>query len=234
MILPGKEPKSYGYRVINTYPHDEGDYVQGLFFNGDTLYESTGQDSKLKKYDLSGRVYKQIELDDQFFGEGIVLHKEKIFQLTWNSEKAFVYDLNLKQIQKYQYTGEGWGITNYKDKMIMSNGTHLLKIIDPNSFTQIDEVQVCDYNGVVESINELELINNKLFANIYTTNNVLIIDVSSGIVEGVIDLSGLWQEQPKSTNHVLNGIAYHKKDDKLIVTGKLWPYLYEIEIFEKS
>lgn len=237
--LAKEAPKKYTYRVINTYPHDDDAYTQGLFFKEDTLFESTGQNgrSTMRKVEVSsGRVISKIDLSNAYFGEGCVLWGSRIIQLTWTSGKAFVYDLNFNLLQTFQYPTEGWGITNLAEHLIMSDGTEKLYVMDPENFSQLDVLEVHNNESKVDKLNELEYINGKIFANVYGTENVVIIDPSTGTVEGSIDFSGIIERTPSNSgiDYVLNGIAYDEKNDRMFVTGKLWAKLFEVELIEKS
>ncbi len=243
-FIPVQEPKEYSYRVINTFPHEETAWTQGLFLVGDTLFEGTGSgytgkggtyESVLRKIDLrSGRILQEIQLDKDLFGEGIVLHDDKIFQLTWRARQGFVYDRDFNKLQTFQYPTEGWGITNYSDKLIMSDGSEKLYVIDPDSFGEVDRLEVYDTQGEIDQLNELEMINGILYANVWMEEFLVMIDPASGAVTGKIDLTGLLEKNvDKGPDYVLNGIAYDERTGHLIVTGKLHPLLFELEIIEK-
>jgi glutamine cyclotransferase len=228
-------PQKKSVKKIKEYPHDVTAYTQGLIYTDKFLYEGTGQprESMLKKIDLEkNELIQSYNLPGEVFGEGIVLHNQKIYQLTWQSRRAFVYDLKtFALVHEFQYDTEGWGITNYYDNLIMSDGTQNLYIIDPESFSIIDQLQVSTNIGPVNNINELEWINGKIWANVYLTNTIVIIDPETGFVETELDLSHLVPDSYANPHdNVLNGIAYDKKNNRIFVTGKRWPVLYEISI----
>jgi len=228
-------PSSHQVKVIKKYPHDVTAYTQGLIFKEGFLYEGTGQyrESLLKKMDLGkNELIQSYNLPKEVFGEGIVEHKGKIYQITWQSKRAFVYDLKtFNLIHEFQYDTEGWGITNYGDNLIMSDGTQNLYILDPESFAVIDQLQVSDNIGPINNLNELEWINGKIWANVYLTNTIVIINPKTGFVEQKLDLTNLVPDTYANPHdNVLNGIAYDEKTKKIYVTGKRWPVLYEIEV----
>ncbi len=238
-ILPEEQPLQYTYRVINTYPHDPQAYIQGLFWHDGMLWESTGKEgaSTMRKVDLqTGTPIQKIDLDPSLFGEGAVLFQEKIYQLTWVAQKGFVYDQNLKQIGEFRYPTEGWGITNLDDNFIMSDGTENLYIMEPDGFTEIDRLQVHDNQGKVGDLNELENVNGKIYANVYGKEYIAVINPSTGAVEATIDFEGIWprNNSNSSMDYVLNGIAYDTNRNRLFVTGKYWPNLYEVELLQRG
>ncbi len=222
-------------KVLKSYPHDVTAYTQGLLFTSGFLYEGTGQprESMLKKIDLeNNELIQSYNLPGDVFGEGIVLHNDKIYQLTWQSRRAFVYDVKtFEMIHEFEYYTEGWGITNYYDNLIMSDGTQNLYILDPESFSVIDQLQVANNIGPVNNLNELEWVNGKIWANVYLTNTIVIIDPKTGFVETELDLEALVPDTYANPyDNVLNGIAYDADNDKIYVTGKRWPVLYEISV----
>ncbi len=237
MVLSDFIPETRKVKFIKKFPHDVTAYTQGLIYTNGFLYEGTGQyrESLLKKIDLeNNELIQSYNLPKEVFGEGIVEHKGKIYQITWQSKRAFVYDLKtFNLIHEFQYDTEGWGITNYEDNLIMSDGTQNLYILDPESFVVIDQLQVTDNVGPINNLNELEWINGKIWANVYLTNTIVIIDPRTGFVEQKLDLTNLVPDTyANAHDNVLNGIAYDKKKDKIYVTGKRWPVLYEITIIE--
>lgn len=227
----------YGYKVVNTYPHDPEAFTQGLFFEDGLLYEGTGLKgrSTLRKIKLdTGAVLMRHDLPYKFFGEGITANKDRVIQLTWRSHAGFVYDRkSFKLLSTFFYVTEGWGITNDGRHLIMSDGTANLYFLDPETFQEIRRIGVYDGTGPVTRLNELEYIKGEIFANIWLLDKVARIDPKSGRVTGWIDLKGLspFKDQDRTTK-VLNGIAYDKKNDRLFVTGKLWPYIYEITLIK--
>lgn len=222
----------YTYEIINAYPHDKEAFTQGLVFEGGYLYEGTGQygTSSLRKVELeTGSVLQMHRLPPQFFGEGITIYKNRIIQLTWRSRVGFVYDKqSFRVLRKFRYTTEGWGITHDGAQLIMSDGTATLYFLDPETLTQVGTLQVRDANGSVRNINELEYIEGEIYANVWKQKRIARISPKTGIVVGWIDLGRLctWKG-------VLNGIAYDSEHGRLFVTGKLWPYIYEIKLIEK-
>lgn len=229
------EPKHYGYEVVNVYPHDSKAFTQGLFFDSGKLYEGTGQEgsSSLREVDLlTGNVERQLNLESNLFGEGITMYNNLIYQVTWTSNVGFVYlKDDFKLVRKIYYQSEGWGLTTVGDKIVMSDGTSTLWFYDPDVFSVVYKIEVCDDKGAVEQLNELEYINGEIWANIWMTNRIARIDPKSGRVTGYIDLSGLLDDTRTDTDlDVLNGIAYDSENVRIFVTGKNWPKLFEIRV----
>jgi glutamine cyclotransferase len=225
----------YGYRIVNVYPHDPEAFTQGLVFQDGILYEGTGLRgaSTLRKVDLeSGEILQLYSLPPDYFGEGITIYGEHVIQLTWHEETGFVYDKDsFEWLETFTYTTEGWGITHDGTRLIMSDGTATLYFWDPGTFEEIGRVQVYDDDGPVVRINELEYIQGQVYANIWLTDLVAIIDPQSGQVAAYIDLDGLLASEDRDRQvDVLNGIAYDATGDRLFVTGKWWPKLFEIEM----
>ena len=238
IALSDLAPKIRKVRVINKFEHNVTAYTQGLIFAQGHLYEGTGQhgESMLKKIDLQkNSLIQSYNLPREVFGEGIVLHNKKIYQLTWQSRRVFVYDLaSFSLLNELHYNTEGWGITNFNDNLVMSDGTQNLMIIEPESFSVIEQLQVSDNIGPITNLNELEWIEGKIWANVYLTNTIVIIDPKTGFVEEKLDLSNLVPDKfANPHDNVLNGIAYDNKTKKIYVTGKRWPILYEIEIIKQ-
>jgi len=225
------------YRVVNTYPHDPGAFTQGLVFADGILYEGTGLKgrSSLREVDLeTGEVVRIRDLSDVYFGEGITLWDDTIVQLTWLSQTGFVYDAaTFDLLREFTYTTGGWGITSDGERLIMSDGTSMLHFLDPDSFQRTGQVIVKDGNRPVIGLNELEYIDGEVFANVWQTDLIARISPESGEVTAWIDLAGLLDPGDRPGTDILNGIAYDAKGKRLFVTGKLWPYLYEIEIIPK-
>jgi glutamine cyclotransferase len=223
----------YSYKVINAYPHDEKAFTQGLVFEGGRLYEGTGIQgaSTLRKVKLeTGGILQLHRLPGEFFGEGITIYGNRIIQLTWQSRTGFVYDKHsFRVLRKFRYQTEGWGITHDGERLIMSDGTATLYFLDPETFKHIGQVTVLDAQGPVNGLNELEYVRGEIYANVWTKNLIARISPKTGAVVGWIDLGGLC-----TWNGVLNGIAYDTKGDRLLVTGKLWPYIYEIKLIPKK
>lgn len=228
-----------GYKVIATYPHDRNAFTQGLAFEDGSLYESTGLygRSSLRKVRLkTGDVLQQRTLGDRYFGEGITVCGEKIIQLTWQSNTGFVYDReSFALLREFSFPTEGWGITCDGKQLIISDGSAELYFVDPQTFEQIGQIKVSDEQGPVTGINELEYIKGRIYANIYPTDQIAVIDPRAGRVVCRIDLSDLRKSQPPlPANAVLNGVAYDKEKDRLFVTGKLWAGLYEIKLTQPN
>ena len=232
-------PVKYRAKIVKTYPHSTKSYTQGVTFDNGNLYEGTGQwgESALKQIDLeTGKTINEFILPPRVFGEGIVVFEDEIIQLTWQARKAFVInkkDLSLKKT--FVYDTEGWGITNYGDNLIMSDGSHRLYIVEPSTFTTIKEIEVFDNVRSVENLNELEIIDGKIYANIYLSHRIVIIDPETGKVEGDIDLTSIIPKKYLNENdNVLNGIAYNTENNKLYITGKRWDKFLEIELIKIS
>jgi glutaminyl-peptide cyclotransferase len=228
-------PKTYGYEIIKVYPHDTKAYTQGLVFDNGFLYEATGLkgESTLRKEQLStGDPIQSISLDSQIFGEGITIFNDKIIQLSWQNNIGFVYDKKTFQLlEKFNYPTEGWGLTNDRKNLIMSDGTNKLYFLEPQSYSEIGRIEVFDNKGPVDELNELEYINGQVYANIYRTDKIACIDPKTGKVLAYIDLSKLLPSGDYLPDtDVLNGIAYDIAGKRLFVTGKKWPKLFEIKV----
>ena len=228
-------PRTYTYRVIESYPHSTDSYTQGLLFADGVMWEGTGEygHSRLQRIDLeTGRTDVVATLPRSEFGEGIALLDGKIYQLTWENNKAYVYDAATgRQLRTFAYAGEGWGLTTDGERLYMSDGSEYLRILDPETFRVQRSVLVTFPGAPVQLLNELEWIDGKIWANVYVTDQIVIIDPASGIVEGVIDLRGLLpDEEIAPDTDVLNGIAYDAASERIFVTGKRWSKLFEIEI----
>ncbi len=235
-FLSDKQPLVYSYSLVREYPHDIKAYTQGLQYVEGWLYEGTGNygTSSLRKVEVeSGKVEKIRDMDPSLFGEGIAVMGERIYQLTYKSQVGFVYDLrSFEEIQKVYYQNrEGWGLTHNGEELIMSDGTHVVYFLDPELFTVNRQIEVYDNKGLVDSLNELEYINGKIWANRYYTDEIVIIDPESGKVEGLVNLKGILKAADRRANtDVLNGIAWDEEGKRLFVTGKFWPKLFEIEL----
>ena len=236
---PAGGPAAYGYRVINAYPHDPQAYTQGLIFSDGFLYESTGLHgaSTLRRVQLeTGRVLARHSLERQYFGEGLTAWEGSLLQLTWTSNVGFIYDRSsLKLRGTFRYPGEGWGLTHDRKRLIMSDGTAVLRFLDPRSLQETGRLTVLDGAVPVAELNELEFVRGEIFANIYRTDMIARISPQTGRVVGWIDLGGLLPAAAKGAPvDVLNGIAYDGHKNRLFVTGKLWPKLFEIELFRRE
>lgn len=237
IVLPEVAPQEMTYRVINTHPHNTKDYTQGLLINKGALFESTGQrgESSLKMKDIqTGQTEKTVNLASNEFGEGLALLNNQFYQLTWTSGRAYVYDTALNRTASFSYQIEGWGLTNYEDQLLMTDGSEKVYFIDPTSFTIIKEQEVYSNEGKVEALNELELIEGLLYANVYQEDYVVVIDPDTGEVLQQIDFTGLLSEEEATKADVLNGIALDSENDKIYVTGKWWPKLFEVVIEPKT
>jgi len=239
-VLASKAPEIYTYEIINEYPHDITAYTQGLEFHKDTLYESTGQKgtSWLRKIDYTtGEILKQVDLNDAYFGEGITILNGKIFQLTWRSGLGLVYDLeNLEQMDTFQYgkSKEGWGLTNDGEKLFKSDGTEKIWFLDPDTLDELGYIETVTNKSIFNMANELEYVDGKIYANVYQKESMMIINATSGAIEGVVNFGGL---KKRVTQHqdlnVLNGVAYHPQRKTFFVTGKNWDKLFEVQILKK-
>lgn len=226
----------YTYNVINTFPHDPAAFTQGLYYRDGYFFEGTGLygRSSLRKVNMGdGRVLMQTDLPGEYFGEGIVEFEDRIVQLTWRENTGFVYDRETFQIiETFSYETEGWGITSDGNNLIMSDGSEWLTFLDPVTYQPVRRLEVTGANGPVDMLNELEYIEGSIYANIWLTDAIVIIDPASGKITGRINLEGLLEhsEQPPLKTDVLNGIAYDAENRRLFVTGKLWPGIFEIEL----
>jgi glutaminyl-peptide cyclotransferase len=241
-LLASQAPKLFTYEVINTYPHDITAYTQGLEFDGDLLYESTGLNGKSSLRTVNyrnGEILKNKPLDKSFFGEGLTILENRIIQLTWKSQKGFVYNkttLNIEKSFPYQESKEGWGLCNDGNKLYKSDGSERIWQINSNNFIEENSFQVLTNKLAIKNLNELEWVDGKIFANTYQFQKdvVIIINPRNGAVEGVIDFSGLKEKTKQHSQlNVFNGIAYHKKRKTFFVTGKNWDKLFEVKIIEK-
>jgi glutamine cyclotransferase len=228
-------PVKYGYEVIATWPHDPKAFTQGLVFRNGDFLESTGLNgqSSLRDVDLkTGRVLKQVSVPSQFFAEGLAVMGDQAFQLTWQSGKGFVYDVDTFRLEKeFAYDGEGWGLATDGRWLILSDGTSRIRFLDPATFRVVRTIEVTEEGKPVERLNELEWINGEIFSNVWQTNEVMRIDPDSGRVRGVIDFSGLLDPQDRGPEtDVLNGIAYDAATDRLFITGKRWPKIFEVRL----
>jgi len=243
-VLAAKAPEIYTYTIINEFPHDNKAYTQGLEFYNDTLYEGTGKRGRsfLRSIDYkTGKLLQQIDLDKAYFGEGITILNDKIYQLTWQSKKGFIYDRKeLKKLDNFQYgeSVEGWGLANDGKKLFKSDGTEKIWILNPETMVEEGHIETVTNSSIFNQANELEYVNGKLYANVYQRPSVMIIDAMSGAIEGVVNFGGLSEKVTKTenwvaTDNVLNGIAYHPERKTFFVTGKDWDKLFEVQIHKK-
>lgn len=230
-----------GYEVVNTFRHDPGAFTQGLVFRDGFLYESAGQYGKstLRKVDLAtGKVLKSYSLPEEYFAEGMTILGDKIYQITWQENTAFVYDMNFKLLKELRYSGDGWGLTNDGTHLIMSDGTHVIRFVNPDTFETERTIVLKDEKGrAITQINELEFVKGEIWANIWHSetmgkpNHVARIDPKDGKLLGWINLQGISPEDvARNSENVLNGIAYDAVGDRVFVTGKQWQKLFEIKI----
>ncbi|HDP76369.1 MAG TPA: glutaminyl-peptide cyclotransferase [Bacteroidales bacterium] len=233
------KPIEYTYRIVRSYPHDPEAYTQGLFYHNGYLYEGTGQHgaSSLRKVELeTGKILQSVNLSREYFGEGIAILNDKIYQLTWTNGTGFVYDAaTFKPINTFSYTTQGWGLTTNGNEFVMSDGSNTLYFMEPNGFSELRRIEVFDNDGPVKMLNELEYIDGKIFANVYLTDRIIIINPETGAVEGNIDMQGLLKSNERTGKEdVLNGIAYDPVGKRIFVTGKLWGKLFQVEFIKKK
>lgn len=232
---------AYRYTVVHAYPHDRTAYTEGLFYRDGALFEATGTvgASSVRKVELnSGKVLQQTATPWPDYGEGIVAWKDRLIQLTWQDHEGIIYDLaTLTPRAKFAYSGEGWALTDDGTHLLMSDGTPTIRVLDPDSLQQVGHIDVTADGKPLANLNELEWVKGELYANVWLTNRIARIDPASGKVVGWIDLTGLGPDPstlPDPTNDVLNGIAYDAVHDRLFVTGKCWPQLYEIRLLPRG
>jgi glutamine cyclotransferase len=236
ILLSDIEPKTLHFKLLNTFAHDPLAYTQGLIFENGVFYESTGEwgQSSLRKVDLkTGEVRQSVNLAKDIFGEGLASYGDYLIQITWKSQVAFIYDKKtFRQINKFNYQREGWGITFDGKRLIMSDGSETLTFYDTEYFTEQGHIEVYDNKEKIEELNELEYIKGEIYANIYQEKRIAVIDPASGKVKAYLDLASLFPDKLKDDiDHVLNGIAWNPANGHLFVTGKYWPKLYEIEVY---
>jgi glutamine cyclotransferase len=230
----------FGYDVVAAWPHDPNAFTEGLVLDHGVLYESTGLngESTLRTVALrTGRVLRSVRLARRYYGEGITVLRGRVYQLTWTGKTGFVYDAkSLRRLQKFAYSGEGWGLTDDGGLLVLSDGTDTLRFIDPATFAVRRTLRVRDDDARVDGLNELELVGSVICANVFSTNRIACIDPGSGRVKYWIDITGLLPASLRPTDEgaVANGIAYGGRPGRLLVTGKLWPRLYEIRLVRKS
>ena len=243
ILYANKSPDLYSYKLINSYPHDMTSYTQGLEFSGDTLYESTGLKGKSKVRSINyknGKIINEKKLNKTYFGEGLSILNNSVYQLTWQENIGFIYDKNLSKVKgsfSYNKSIEGWGLCNDGKKFYKSDGTNKIWILEPHKLSETSFLQVMTNNKTVNKINELEWVNGKIYANTYQFSKeiVLIINPISGMVEGVVDFSGLKEKVEQiETLNVLNGIAYNNNTKTFFITGKNWSKLFEVEIYKSD
>ena len=228
----------YTYEIVKAWPHDREAFTQGLVFHDGNLIESTGLNgqSTLREVQLeTGKVLKQVTVPPAYFAEGVAVVGREVYQLTWQHRKGFVYDVDTFQLRKeFLYKGEGWGLATDGESLLLSDGTNQIQFIDPVTFSVSRTLSVTMERRAIDRLNELEFIHGEIFANVWQTDEVIRIDPLTGHVRGVIDFSGLLAPQDRSSGtDVLNGIAYDAKNDRLFVTGKRWPWVFEVRVKRK-
>ena len=238
-LVSNVNPKLLKYKIVNTFPHDTNSFNEGLEFHNDTLYESTGQKgtSYIRKYDYkTGKVYKQVDLDKKYFGEGITIVDGKLYQLTWQEKTGFIYDAKTLKLEKtftYDKEIEGWGMTNDGKYIYRSDGTEKIWKMDPTTQKLVDYINVYSGTSKIKAINELELINGKFYVNVWQKDAIAVVNPTSGAVEGILNMSDLRKSMTGiTTDDVLNGIAYNPKTKTIFVTGKNWSKMFEITVSE--
>ena len=231
-------PPNIAYNIVGTYPHDTSSFTEGLIWQNNTLYEGTGLEgqSRLMKLDIkNGKPTQSISLDPSIFGEGITMLNNKIYQLTWQNHKVYVYDAKtLKKLKELSWEHDGWGLTNNGSDLIISTGDSNLYFVDPETFKIRRIIGVSDNNGPVGNLNELEYVDSVVYANIYLSDYIIKINPANGHILGKIDLSGLLAKAGKHAGNdegnVLNGIAYDSTKKSLYITGKKWPLIFEMKV----
>lgn len=228
--------ENWNVEIIKTIPHDDSAFTQGLVIHNNYLFESTGQygKSSIRKIDInSGKIIKFMALDRSYFAEGIAIKNNNLVQLTWKNQQGFVYDLNtFELIESFSYEGEGWGITSNKNELIISNGSEIISFYNSESYEKIKDITVTENLNLIKGINELEYINNEIWANIWYKDSIARISPLTGNIIGWINLENLYPKEKRSPEDVLNGIAYDINKNELFVTGKNWPYIFQIKIIK--
>ncbi len=240
-VLAPSAPELYTYEIINEYPHDIKAFTQGLEFYNDTLYESTGRkgSSSIRKVDYrTGKILQKVDLDSRFFGEGITLLNDKLYQLSWQSKTGFIYNVqDFSKLDNFQYgqSKEGWGLCNNGTYLFKSDGTEKIWMLDPNTLIEQDYIQIVTNKSIFNQANELEYVDGKIYANVWQKESMMIIDAQSGAIEGVVNFGGLKERVKKHPElDVLNGIAYNSTTKTLFVTGKNWDTLFEVRLIKKA
>ncbi|MDI9611675.1 MAG: glutaminyl-peptide cyclotransferase [Acidobacteriota bacterium] len=237
-MAPGKKPQasaSLSYRVTARYPHDPGAFTQGLVYLDGFLYESTGQygESTLRKVEIStGRVLRKKALGRDYFGEGLAERAGLLYQLTWHEKIGFIYAIeDFSRIGSFAYQTEGWGLAHDGRRLVMSDGSHTLSFLDPKTFEPVERLPVLYRGTPVARLNELEVVRGEIWANVWLTDRIARIDPATGFVTGWLDLSALYPQQERTREaDVMNGIAFDETGNRLFVTGKYWPWLFELSL----
>ncbi|MGI9532433.1 glutaminyl-peptide cyclotransferase [Lutimonas sp.] len=239
-FLNDTPPTVYTYELINEFPHDNQAFTQGFVYHDGYFYESTGQNgrSTLRKTEIAtGKIVQKIDLDRQYFGEGMTIKDGKIYQLTWRKKVGFVYDLATFELEKtfdYGQSLEGWGLTHNNKYLVKTDGTERMWFVDPETFKEVSYIETYTNKRKAEKLNELEFVKGKIYANIWQQNSILIVEPSTGAIEGIVSLKGLQSKAgQEGEDNVLNGIAYDTENDRLYVTGKNWNKVFEIKLIEK-
>ena len=233
---PNAVVPKYGYQIVNIWPHDSNAFTQGLILMDGKLLESTGQEghSSLRSVELeTGKILKKVDVPEPYFAEGLAVLNGKVYQLTWQHHLGFIYDSQtFERVGQFNYSGEGWGLTTDGKSLILSDGSNRLRFIDPSNFQVTKTINVLDGTTPIRELNELEFVQGEIYANIWHDDRIATIDPQSGRVNSWIDLTGLISKEDLRDNPeaVLNGIAYDQANNKLFVTGKLWPRLFEIRV----
>jgi glutamine cyclotransferase len=237
-LVSNVQPKLLKYKIINTFPHDTNSFTEGFEFHKDTLCESTGQKgaSYFRKYDYkTGKIYKQIDLDPKYFGEGITFINDKLYQLTWQEKTGFIYNAKTFKLEKtftFEKDIEGWGMTNDGTNIYQTDGTEKIWKMDPKTQKMIDNINVYSGSSKIKAVNELEWINGKIYTNVFQKDAIAVVNPNSGAVEGILDMSGLRKFLKVTPEDVLNGIAYNPKTKTIFITGKNWDKMFEITVSE--
>jgi glutamine cyclotransferase len=239
-FLGKSAPKVYSYEIINEFPHDNKAFTQGFVFHNGFFYESTGQlgNSSLRKVEIeTGKVLQKIDLDRKYFGEGMTILNDKIYQLTWKKKVGFVYNLESFELEKtfnYTQSKEGWGLTHNMEKLIKTDGSERMWFLNPETLEEEYFIETYTNKRKAENLNELEYVKGKIYANLWQKNSILIVEPSNGAIEGIVNLKGLQSKAGQDgDDNVLNGIAYDIENDRLFVTGKNWNKVFEIKLIEK-
>ncbi len=232
---PNAVVPKYGYQIVNIWPHDSNAFTQGLILADGKLLESTGQEgrSSLRSVELeTGKILKKVDVPEPYFAEGIAALNGKVYQLTWQHQLGFIYDAqSFERIGEFKYHGDGWGLTTDGQSLIMSDGSNRLRFLDPSNFRVTKTINVLDGNTPVNQLNELEWVQGEIYANIWHDERIAVINPQTGRVTSWIDLTGLIpKDELPDEEAVLNGIAYDQANNKLFVTGKMWPRLFEIRV----
>jgi len=234
-IGAGSAP-TWRHEVVRSFPHDPDAFTQGLLVRDGFLYESTGQKgrSSLRKVEIeTGKVVQRLAVGNQYFAEGLAAWGTQLIQLTWETNLGFVYDrATFKQLRTFTYKGEGWGLTDDGKRLVMSDGSPNLRFLNPDTLVEINRVRVLDGPTAVDNLNELEVVQGDIFANVWLTDRIAVIAPATGRVTAWLDLKGLMPAQA-NPDAVLNGIAYDAARDRLFVTGKLWPRMFEIRVIRR-